>query len=92
MASVDRVLTIEIRDNFFAPSTLNVAAGTTVRWLNVGRNTHNVTPDTGKAYGSANLTPGKSYVHTFASAGTYAYYCTLHGTPTSGQRAAFGGG
>jgi plastocyanin len=88
VASVDRVVTIEIRDNFFAPSTLNVAPGTTVRWVNVGRNTHNVTPATGTAYGSANLTPGKTYVHTFASAGTFAYYCTLHGTPTSGQHAA----
>lgn len=88
VASVDRVVTIEIRDNFFAPSALNVAAGTTVRWRNVGRNTHNVTPASGTAYGSGNLKPGKSYVHTFSTAGAYAYYCTLHGTPTSGQHAA----
>ncbi len=84
--SVHKVVTIRIRDNLFTPSTLNVGEGTTVRWINVGRNTHNVTPDSGKAYGSADLKPGKSYVHTFGQAGSFAYYCTLHGTPTSGQR------
>lgn len=86
--AVHKVVTIHIRDNLFTPSALNVGAGTTVRWINDGRNTHNVTPDSGKAYGSGNLKPGKSYVHTFADSGTFAYYCTLHGTPTSGQRGA----
>ena len=36
--------------------------------------------------------PASSYVHTFADAGTFAYYCTLHGTPTSGQRGELGVG
>jgi plastocyanin len=88
LPSVHKVVTIHIRDNLFSPSALNVGKGTTVRWINDGRNTHNVTPDTGKAYGSGNLKPGKSYVHTFADAGSFEYYCTLHGTPTSGQHAA----
>jgi hypothetical protein len=70
---------------------VDIAEGTTVRWVNDGRNTHNVTPSTGSApYGSGNLKPGKSYVRTFADAGTFAYYCTLHGTPTSGQHAELG--
>jgi plastocyanin len=85
---VHNVVTNHIRDDLFTPSALNVGAGTTVRWINDGRNTHNVTPDTGKDYGSGNLKPGTSYVHTFADSGTFAYYCTLHGTPTSGQRGA----
>ena len=86
VATVHKVVTIRIRDNLFTPSALDVAAGTTVRWVNVGHNTHNVTPNTGKGYGSGNLRPGKSYVHTFADTGSFAYYCKLHGTPTSGQR------
>jgi plastocyanin len=85
--TADKVVTIHIRDNVFTPSALNVANGTTVRWVNDGHNTHNVTPDSGHAYGSRNLKPGTSYVHTFSRAGSYAYYCTLHGTPTSGQHA-----
>jgi plastocyanin len=91
VAAVQDVVTIHIRDNAFAPATLNVPAGTTVRWVNDGRNTHNVTPSTGSARrGSGNLKPGKSYVRTFEDAGTFAYYCTLHGTPTSGQHAELG--
>jgi plastocyanin len=86
--AVHKVVTIHIRDNLFSPSSLNITEGTTVRWVNDGRNTHNVTPDAGKAYGSGNLKPGRSYVHTFPDAGSFAYYCTLHGTPTSGQHAA----
>ena len=85
--AVDQVVTIHIRDNAFAPDALNIAPGTTVRWINDGRNTHNVTPNSGE-YGSGTLKPGKSYVRTFAAAGTFAYYCTLHGTPTAGQHAA----
>src|SRR4029077_4331481 len=84
--TVHKTVTIHIRDNLFTPPSLNVAEGTTVRWINDGRNTHNVTPVTGKEYGSPDLKPGRSYVHTFAVAETYKYYCTLHGTPTSGQR------
>jgi plastocyanin len=85
--TVDQVVTVHIRDNVFAPTNLDVAPGTTVRWVNDGRNVHNVTPDSGYAYGSGNLKPGKAYVHTFEDAGTFAYYCTLHGTPTGGQHA-----
>jgi plastocyanin len=87
-----KTVTIHIRDNLFEPAALNVEEGTTVRWINDGRNTHNVTPDTGKAYGSPDLKPGRSYVHTFTDPGTFAYYCTLHGTPTSGQRGQLGVG
>ncbi len=91
VAAVQDVVTVHIRDNTFAPANLNVPEGTTVRWVNDGRNTHNVTPSTGSArYASGNLKPGKSYVRTFEDAGTFAYYCTLHGTPTSGQHAAVG--
>ena len=88
VAAVQDVVTVHIRDNTFVPASLNVAAGTTVRWVNDGRNTHNVTPEhRGARFGSGNLKPGRSYVRTFADAGTFAYYCTLHGTPTSGQHA-----
>jgi plastocyanin len=83
-----QVVTIQIRDNSFAPVSVNVAAGTTVRWTNAGRNRHNVTPDTGHTFGTpGNLKPGQSYVHTFKLAGSFAYYCTLHGAPGRGQHA-----
>jgi plastocyanin len=84
----DETVTIHIRDNTFSPPDLQIAAGTTVRWVNDGRNTHNVTPVRGRSFRSGNLKPGRSYVKTFADPGTFAYYCTLHGTPDSGQHAS----
>jgi len=90
--TVHKVVTIRIRDNLFTPASIDVADGTTVRWINTGRNTHNVTPNTGKAYGSGKLAPGKAYVHTFDKSGRFGYYCTLHGTPLSGQRGTLDAG
>ena len=58
--SVHKTVTVHIRDNFFDPAATNIVAGTTVRWINDGRNTHNVTPVTGKEYGSPDLKPGRS--------------------------------
>ena len=63
------VVTVHIRDNVFAPANLDVEPGTTVRWVNEGRNRHNVTPEPGARSAAANLKPGKSYVRTFADAG-----------------------
>ncbi len=91
VSAVDRVVTVHIRDNTFSPASFDIAEGTTVRWVNDGRNDHNVTPNgRSKRYGSGDLKPGKSYARTFPDAGTFAYYCTLHGTPTSGQHAQIG--
>lgn len=92
VATVHKTVTIHIRDNTFNPADFAIEEGTTVRWINDGRNNHNVTPTRGRYFGSDNLKPGRSYVHTFPDAGTFAYYCTLHGTPTSGQRGTLGVG
>jgi plastocyanin len=81
------VVTVHVRDNTFAPSRLAVKPGTTVRWVNEGRNRHNVTPNSGHAFGSKNLSPGQSYAFRFEDAGQFAYYCTLHGAPGKGQHA-----
>ncbi len=87
MPAVYHLVTVHIRDNVFSPANLDVEPGTTVRWVNDGRNNHNVTPSSAKGGGSGNLKPGKSYVRTFEDAGAFAYYCNLHGTPTKGQHA-----
>jgi plastocyanin len=85
--AVDQVVTVHVRDNSFSPADLAVGAGTTVRWVNDGRNVHDVTPNVGHGFGIRRLAPGASYVHTFSDPGSYAYYCSLHGTPTAGQHA-----
>ena len=83
----DNVVTVQVRDNVFRPSNLAVRPGTVVRWVNEGRNPHNVKPDSGRAFGSKNLAPGQSYAHRFADAGDFAYFCSLHGAPGKGQHA-----
>ncbi len=73
----------------FNPSTLTIAAGTQVTWQN-GSVTHTVTSATGSGdvYNSGNIASGGTYQHTFATAGTYPYYCQIHGvngTPPTGM-------
>ena len=87
-----QVVTIHIRDNTYNPNTAAIAAGATVRWVNDGRNPHTVTSSTAGQFDSGVLKPGKSFTRSFPKTGQYAYYCTLHGTPTSGQRGALGVG
>src|SRR5690606_27334102 len=70
------------------PEEVEVAVGTTVEWVNEGRNEHNVTPiDEGADWGvdTEDFRPGDTYRFTFEDPGVYRYYCTIHGTPTSGQ-------
>jgi plastocyanin len=77
--------TVKTGDNFYKPKKLKVTVGTTVRWKNTGRSLHNVVPNKGKAFGTARLSPGKSYRYTFASPGKFKYYCSFHGAPNTGQ-------
>ncbi len=87
-----QVVTVHIRDNSYTPDAATIAPGATVRWVNDGRNPHTVTSSTAGQFDSGVLKPGKSFTRSFPKTGTYAYYCTLHGTPTSGQRGALGVG
>ena len=78
---------VQAIDNSFRPEELEVAAGTEVVWDNGGRNDHNVLPVEGDAWGveAADFEPGATYRHRFTEPGTYAYYCSLHGTTTKGM-------
>ena len=63
----------------FFPTTLMVKTGTTVKWTNsaVDETDHTVTAND-RSFDSGVLKPGASYTHTFNSAGTFEYSCTLH--------------
>ncbi|MCZ7529147.1 MAG: plastocyanin/azurin family copper-binding protein [Acidimicrobiia bacterium] len=81
-------------DNVFNPETVTVSAGTTITWANGGRNDHNIV-DASEGWTDADpapfevdavaFTPGDEYTFTVDEPGTYAYYCSLHGTPTGGM-------
>lgn len=65
-------------DNFtFTPPELTVAVGTTVKWVNHDDIPHSVV-DSNKAFRSKALDTDDAYSFTFASAGTYSYFCGLH--------------
>jgi plastocyanin len=65
-------------DNFtFTPSTLTVAAGTTVTWVNHDDVPHTVTSND-KVLASKAMDTDEKFSHLFSSPGTYAYFCAVH--------------
>lgn len=71
---------IEMFDFEFVPIRASIPAGTTVRFVNVGNDPHSATADN-DLFDSALVDPAGDYSYTFDEAGTYAYYCLLHGLP-----------
>lgn len=65
-------------DNFsFAPSTITVSPGTTVRWTNRDDVPHTVV-NVDKVFRSKALDTDDAFSYTFTKAGTYDYFCSLH--------------
>ncbi|OBG29969.1 cupredoxin family copper-binding protein [Mycobacterium sp. E3198] len=65
-------------DNFaFAPATLTVKAGTTVMWTNRDEEPHTVAASDG-SFHSPGMGTGATYSHTFPTAGTFDYVCSIH--------------
>lgn len=58
--------------------TLEVAAGTKVRWRNDSGSTHQLVRVVGGATVADELLPGRSTSVTYDRAGIYRYYCTVH--------------
>jgi amicyanin len=74
-AQQENVVTI---DNFtFAAPEMTVAVGTTVKWINHDDIPHSVV-DKNKAFRSKALDTDDTYSFTFASAGSFDYFCGLH--------------
>jgi len=66
-------------DNFsFGPATLTIPVGATAIWPNQDDVPHNVVSTDGKDFKSPVLDTDQKFTHTFAQAGTYAYYCSIH--------------
>jgi plastocyanin len=65
-------------DNFtFGPEVLKVKAGEAVTWVNEDDIPHTVVA-TNHAFKSKALDTGDKYTFTFAKAGQYEYFCSLH--------------
>ena len=70
---------IEVKiDNFaFAPQRIVVQAGTTVTWTNADDAPHTIVSTT-KLFKSSALDTEDKFSFTFATPGTYEYFCSLH--------------
>jgi len=77
-APADPSGTISI-DNFtFAPATLTVKAGGSVRWVNKDDIPHAIASATGAFSKSKALDTDDTFSFTFTTPGTYKYFCYLH--------------
>ncbi|MGV0038462.1 cupredoxin domain-containing protein [Mycobacterium colombiense] len=61
----------------FAPVTLTVPAGTTVTWTNRDEEPHTVAASDG-SFHSPGMGTGATFTHTFPTAGTFDYVCSIH--------------
>lgn len=80
---------IDVRDDRFVPKNppaRNFSTGPSFRWLNGGGtgSRHNIVQDDG-LFSSGNPIRGPIDFRINASAGSYHYYCTLHGSPQGGM-------
>lgn len=71
--------------DLFSPSSVTVAPGESVTWVNDG-GTHNVKFEDGQFEAPADPAPPAAWPatspkRTFPQAGTYRFYCELHGAP-----------
>jgi plastocyanin len=73
--------TAEVKiDSFsFGPATITVASGTTVTWTNRDDIPHTVvSTDDPKSFKSKVMDTDEKFSYTFATAGTYPYFCSVH--------------
>jgi plastocyanin len=61
----------------FTPSTITVAAGTTIKWTNKDGVNHTVTSDTG-VFDSGSMGDGATFTFTFSTSGSFPYHCSVH--------------
>jgi plastocyanin len=93
-ATIAASASISTGDNFYSPASVTVAVGDTVNWRNTGQAQHSATANDG-SFDTGVFGPGQSRAHTFNTAGSFSYFCTVHGQSQSGTvrvLAASGGG
>jgi len=94
-AAAPRSKTVKVDDNFFAPDSLSVKKGATVRFKWVGEREHNVVKSTGpgRYFQSDPMTgDGVLYKHRFKKAGRYKLVCSLHNRMKMSLRVKRGSG
>src|SRR6188472_2495379 len=69
--------TVSITATAFTPTSRTIATTDSIKWTNNDTKNHQVVANNG-SFVSPTIGPGKSYTHTFNTAGTYRYHDALH--------------
>ena len=69
--------TFSITATGFTPTSRTIATTDAIKWTNKDTKTHQVVANNG-SFASPVLAPGKSYTHTFNTAGTFRFHDALH--------------
>lgn len=67
-------------DDVFQPSSVPVAEGAAVTFVNDGTSAHTVSADDG-SFDSGNLDPGETFTTTVDEPGRFGFFCEYHGGP-----------
>lgn len=71
------VNTVSMGDNFFAPQSIIITAGSAIEWKNDGVLPHTATSDSG-LFDTGILKKTQSASQVFNTPGTYPYFCEVH--------------
>ena len=77
---------VSVQDPFFSPALISVVQGEVVVWTWNGSQEHNVTWVSEDLPNSPTQSDGTHEVMMPATPGQLGYYCTIHGTPSSGMQ------
>ena len=82
---------VSLQASSFSPSTVTVRPGGTVTWTNAGPVQHTITPTNAGQTGAwpaktMSAQQGATFTHTFTTAGTFNYFCTIHSGMTGTVR------
>jgi plastocyanin len=69
---------VPMQGNLFVPAEKTVAIGTTVTWINLDAEDHDVITNDFSTIVSPLIKPGESFSFTFEAPGSFAYVCDLH--------------
>lgn len=85
----DTTVDVQALDNRFEPKEITVEPGTEIRFVNDGRNLHNVISAKDSCFEfrieSDELGPGDEASIRFEEPGEFRYFCSIHGTEDAGM-------
>jgi plastocyanin len=70
--------TVAVKDNVFAPKSITVSRGTTVKWVWKGKAPHNVTVTSGPMKFHSRTQKKGTFSKKLTKKGTYKIVCTIH--------------